>query len=109
MTTTGDDEPRHAPGKSDVITGSTEDSAGSAIEEYKLRILNENARDGGFALLMACVAYAALLINHIETTQVIPWLMAAIAIVATRFTVIARYFSGAHNVQHVGVQKNRRH
>ena len=64
-----------------------------ALEQYKLRILQENARDGGFALLMACVAYAALLLNHIETTQVVPWLMAAIAVVATRFTVIARYFS----------------
>lgn len=86
-------------------TGPTEEQARIAIEKYKLRILNENARDGGFALLMACVAYAALLINHVDTTLVIPWLMAAIAIVATRFAVIARYFSDVNHVRHSAYKK----
>ncbi|MGR8948677.1 MAG: GGDEF domain-containing protein [Gammaproteobacteria bacterium] len=64
----------------------------NALEQYKLRILQENARDGGFALLMACISYAALLANHIDASLVIPWLMSSIAIVAIRFTLIARYF-----------------
>ena len=65
----------------------------TAIERYKLRILQENARDGGFALLMACISYAALLVNYIDATLVMPWLMVSVAIVATRFTLIARYFN----------------
>ena len=70
-----------------------------ALEQYKLRILQENARDGGFALLMACVAYAALLVNHVELSRVVPWLTVAIAIVATRFTVIARYFNSPNEFE----------
>ena len=56
-----------------------------SIERYKLRILQENARDGGFALLMACISYAALLVNYIDATLVMPWLMVSVAIVAIRF------------------------
>ena len=92
MTTFSDNETQNSDGRTEFVGNPTADDV-AALERYKLRILQENARDGGFALLMACVAYAALLLNHIETTQVVPWLMAAIAIVATRFTVIARYFS----------------
>ncbi|MEM7465400.1 MAG: diguanylate cyclase [Pseudomonadota bacterium] len=63
-----------------------------SVEQFKLRILQENARDGGFALMMACVVYAALLVNHLETKLVVPWLMVAVTLVALRFTIIARYF-----------------
>jgi diguanylate cyclase (GGDEF)-like protein len=64
-----------------------------SISGYKLRVLHENARDGGFALVMASVSFAVLLVSYIEISQVVPWLLATLGIITARFTAVSRFFS----------------
>lgn len=68
-------------------------NAAQSLNQYKLQVLHENARDGGFTLIMASVSFAALLGNYIEFVQLAPWLLASLGLIATRLAVISRYFS----------------
>lgn len=67
--------------------------ANESIPEYKLRVLHENARDGGFALVMASISFAVLLRGYTEINQLVPWLLATLGVIAVRFAVISRFFS----------------
>lgn len=67
--------------------------ANESITEYKLRVLHENAKDGGFALVMASVSFAVLMNDYVEASRLVPWLLATLSIVAIRFTAISRFFS----------------
>ena len=78
----------------DIVTRSGEHPhSNESLPEYKLRVLHENAKDGGFALIMASVSFAVLLHNFVDANLLVPWLLATLGIIAVRFTAVSRFFS----------------